>query len=194
MSDDHELLDAWRGGDAEAGDVLIRRHFAAVRRFFRNKAWGDCEDLAQTTFMRCVQVRDRFEGRSSFRTFLFAVARNVLFEHYRAKKVVDFSPDETSVADIDPSPSQVVADMQWQQTFLAVLRQIPVRLQVVLELYYWEGMPTHEIAEVVDAPRGTVKSRLHHAREQLRQRCERAGVDMSASLRLPGWARDFEAA
>ena len=190
--DDGELLEAWRAGDTTAADQLIRRHFAAVRRFFRNKAWGDCEDLTQTTFERCVAGRDRFEGRSSFRVYLFSVARYVLFEHYRAKRAREFDPAHSSVADIDASPSQIVAAKQWQQNFLDALRTIPVEMQVVLELYYWEGLGTAEIAEVVQVPRGTVKSRLHHARLQLRKRCERSKLDLSAPLSLPGWARDVE--
>lgn len=190
--DDGELLEAWRGGDTAAADQLIRRHFAAVRRFFRNKAWGDCDDLTQTTFERCVAGRDRFEGRSSFRVYLFSVARYVLFEHYRAKQSRAFDPAHSSVADIDASPSQIVAAKQWQQSFLDALRTIPVEMQVVLELYYWEGLGTAEIAEVVQVPRGTVKSRLHHARLQLRKRCEHSKLDLAAPVSLPGWARDVE--
>ena len=190
--EDEELLEAWRGGDTGAADTLIRRHFSAVQRFFRNKAWGDCEDLTQVTFERCVAGRDRFEGRSSFRAYLFSVARYVLFEHYRKKKAGAFDPAHSSVIDIDASPSQIVAGMQWQQAFLEALREIPVEMQVVLELYYWEGLRTHEIAEIVEVPRGTVKSRLHHARLQLKKRCEASGLDMKQPLSLPGWARDVE--
>lgn len=190
--EDDALLAAWREGDTSAADTLIRRHFSAVQRFFRNKAWGDCEDLTQMTFERCVAGRDRFEGRSSFRVFLFSVARYVLFEHYRSKKAGTFDPAHSSVADIDASPSQIVAGLQWQQSFLGAVRQIPVEMQVVLELYYWEGMRTQEIAEIVDVPRGTVKSRLHHARLQLKKRCEADGIDMKQPVSLPGWARDVE--
>ncbi len=190
--EDEALLEAWRGGDTSAADRLIRKHFAAVQRFFRNKAWGDCDDLTQTTFERCVASRDRFEGRSSFRTYLFSVARYVLFEHYRGKKAGAFDPASSSVIDIDASPSQIVAQMQWQQTFLGLLREIPIEMQVVLELYYWEGLRTHEIAEVVDVPRGTVKSRLHHARLQLKKRCEEGGLDTQQPVCVPGWARDLE--
>ncbi len=190
--EDAELLAAWGEGDTSAADQLIRKHFAAVQRFFRNKAWGDCEDLTQTTFERCVAGRDRFEGRSSFRTYLFSVARYVLFEHYRSKKAGAFDPAHSSVIDIDASPSQIVAGMQWQQSFVNLLREIPVEMQVVLELYYWEGLRTHEIAEIVEVPRGTVKSRLHHARLQLRKRCEEHGLDIGQPVSLPGWARDLE--
>ncbi|MEM6995194.1 MAG: sigma-70 family RNA polymerase sigma factor [Myxococcota bacterium] len=194
MADDFALLDAWCDGDRGAGDALVRTHFAAVHRFFHNKAWDDAEDLTQTTFLRCVAMRNRFERRSSFRTFLFSVARHVLFEHYRGKARDDnFDPAGSSVADIDPSPSQIVSEVEWQRAFVAALRQIPVEFQMVLELYYWEGLGTHEIAEVVGVPRGTVKSRLHHARKRFAQQCTRAKIELRQPLQMPGWARDFVA-
>ncbi|MEM6295358.1 MAG: sigma-70 family RNA polymerase sigma factor [Myxococcota bacterium] len=193
MAEDFALLDAWCDGDRRAGDALVRTHFAAVHRFFRNKAWDDAEDLAQTTLLRCVVMRDRFERRSSFRTFLFSVARHVLFEHYRRKAGTQaFDPIDSAVADVDPSPSQIVSEFEWQRAFLTALRQIPAESQMVLELYYWEGMGTQEIAEVVGVPRGTVKSRLHQARKRLAERCRAASVDLTKTIQMPGWARDLE--
>ncbi len=195
MSEDFALLDAWCDGDRRAGDTLVRNHFAAVRRFFRNKAWDDAEDLAQTTLLRCVVMRERFERRSSFRTFLFSVARHVLYEHYRHKAGAQaFDPVDSAVADLDPTPSQIVSEFEWQRAFLAALRQIPAESQVVLELYYWEGLGTQEISEIVGVPRGTVKSRLHHARKRFEQQCKRAKVDLTKTIQMPGWARDLEPA
>ncbi len=193
MAEDFALLDAWCDGDRRAGDALVRTHFAAVHRFFRNKAWDDAEDLTQTTFLRCVVMRDRFERRSSFRTFLFSVARHVLFEHYRRKAGTQaFDPVDSAVADVDPSPSQIVSEFEWQRAFLAALREIPAESQMVLELYYWEGLGTQDISEVVGVPRGTVKSRLHHARRRLAERCRASKVDLSRPIQMPGWARDLE--
>jgi RNA polymerase sigma-70 factor (ECF subfamily) len=193
MEADLALLERWRDGDREAGQALITRHFAAVRRFFANKISRDPDDLAQSTFLRCVERRDAFEGRSSFRTFLFAVARNVLFEHYRAIFRDDFEPTVTSVADLDPTPSQLVSDVEWQRRFYDALRAIPVEMQALLELYYWEGLSTTELADVFDTARGTIKSRLFAARGELRDRCLRSGLDIGreSCRSVPGWARDL---
>jgi len=192
VPDDFELLEAWCAGDRQAGDTLVCAHFPAVQRFFRNKAWEDSEDLAQTTFLRCTAMRDRFERKSSFRTFLFAVARHVLYEHYRAKTANEqFDAAGSSVADIDPSPSQVVSELQWQRSFLDALRRVPAESQMVLELYYWEGLGTAEISEVVGVPRGTVKSRLHAARKRFAVQCQRSKLELARTVQMPGWARDF---
>src|SRR5690606_27370383 len=80
---DLELLDAWRRGDGRSGELLFRRYFAQLNRFFRNKTDTGAEDLIQTTFLACVEGRDRFRESSSFRTYLFGIAHNVLCAHYR---------------------------------------------------------------------------------------------------------------
>ncbi len=191
---DFALLERWREGDRAAGETLVERHFAAIHRFFANKTSRDPDDLAQSTFLRCVERRDSFEGRSSFRTFLFGVARHVLHEHYRKVYRADFEPSSQSVADVDPTPSQMVSEAQWQQLFFDTLRAIPSDMQVLLELYYWEGLSTAELAEVFATARGTIKSRLHSARDELRFRCQQQGLAVGATGRakVPGWARDLE--
>jgi RNA polymerase sigma factor (sigma-70 family) len=83
MTDDRELLLAWRTGDAVAGQHLIERHLESVHRFFSNKVPGATDDLVQKTFLACVEAVEAYEGRASFRSYLFAIARNVLFRHYR---------------------------------------------------------------------------------------------------------------
>ncbi|MEX1364513.1 MAG: sigma-70 family RNA polymerase sigma factor, partial [Nannocystaceae bacterium] len=85
---DRALLEQWRAGDAGAGNTLFERHFDTIARFVKNKVshQGELEDLVQQVFLRCVEGRDRFEGRSSFRTYLFAVAHNTLLEHFRRRR------------------------------------------------------------------------------------------------------------
>lgn len=72
---DLELLERWRDGDKRAGNELFRCHYGRVYRFFMNKTEGDIEMLVQDTFLACTEARDRFQNRSSFRTFLLAIAK-----------------------------------------------------------------------------------------------------------------------
>lgn len=167
--DDRELLAAWRGGDARAGERLFERHFDAVFRFFRNKIDDGPEDLVQATFLGCLEARDRFRGDASFRTFVFSVAKNVLWNHYRSRQKdarrVDFSVD--SAYGLIPSPSVVVAQHREAQDLLEALRRIPVEYQIALELHYWEDMSASELAAVEDIPLGTAKTRLRRGRALL---------------------------
>ena len=169
-ADDAALFDRWRDGDPSAGQALISRHFPSVRRFFRNKGGAAAEDLVQETLARCVRSRDRFEQRSSYRTFVLSTARYVLFEHLRritSGRETDYNT--TSVEALDPSPSQLIARDDERQLLLASMRKLPLEQQIALELYYWEDMNLAQIAAVTEAPVGTVKSRLWMARQALRR-------------------------
>jgi RNA polymerase sigma factor (sigma-70 family) len=165
---DSELLDAWRGGDRPAGNELFDRYFEAVRRFFANKADRDTEDLVQRTFLAVVEGRERFEGRSTFRTYLFAVANNVLREFIRAKRndrKFDFGTH--SVMDLGAGPSSVLVEKQQQRLLLEALRRIPLDFQTVLELYFWERFTGVQLAEVLGVPENTARSRVRRGKELL---------------------------
>jgi RNA polymerase sigma factor (sigma-70 family) len=165
---DFELLDAWRAGDRDAGNQLFERYFDPICRFFANKVHHQIDDLIQKTFLGCVEGRDRFQKQASFRTYLFAVANNVLRAHFRQKRPdAEFDPSESSAEDFTPSPSTIFALQQEQRLLLEALRRIPLDHQLVLELYYWEEMAAPELAQVLSIPEGTVRSRLRRAKEAL---------------------------
>ncbi len=188
------LLSAWKGGDRRAGNELFQRHFEAIRRFFVNKTDGDVAELVQNTFVRCVDAADRFEGRSSFRTFLFAIAHNLLREHYRAKVRDRRNEDlgELSVEDMGAGPSTVLQAKREQQVLLRALRRIPLKDQVILELYYWEKLTAGQIGEVMDIPEDTARSRIRNGKKRLKDAiakvAEEPGVAESTADDLDGWA------
>ncbi|MCA9709601.1 MAG: sigma-70 family RNA polymerase sigma factor [Myxococcales bacterium] len=199
MHDDLELVTAWRGGDADAGERLVERYLEAIHRFFSNKVRGSVDDLVQKTFLACVESVEGFEGRSSFRSYLFAIARNVLYRHYRDGEG-GFDPLTVSAAARMPDQGSVadrLATREEQRLLLLALRRLPLELQTMLELAYWEGLADRELAEVLGVPTGTVKSRLRRARALLDQ--ELATLAPSESLlqsslhTLSAWAAEIRA-
>lgn len=195
MSSDAELLEAWRAGDRQAGQELFERHFDAVARFFRNKVDRGIEDLVQRTFLACVESKDRFRGESSFRTFLFAIAHNLLRRHYRDERrhgaPIDFAI--TSVHDLAaPSPSLVLGQRREERLLLEALRRIPLEHQVALELFYWEKLTAAEVASVVGVPEGTAKSRIRRAKrlvvEAIAALSENQALFESTTANLERWA------
>ncbi len=194
MFADTELLRRWRGGDEIAGQELFERHFGSVARFFGNKVGEGVDDLIQKTLLACVESRDRFRGEASFRTFLFSVAHNVLGKHFRAKKQrgdrIDFGV--TSVHDLGPGPSTIVAGRREQRALLAALTRIPLDLQILLELYYWESMTAAEAGAVVGIPEGTARTRIRRAKQLLGGTLEAMGEGegcADARADLENWAR-----
>lgn len=170
VSDDSTLLSAWRDGDAASGRRLVERHFGALYRFFANKVSGEVDDLIQDTFLACVEGRDGFRGASSFRTYLFAVARNKLYRHWRDRKPAA-GPDwsVSRLVDSQITPADALAQGQEQRLLLRTLRLLPLELQMLIELAYFEGLTDREVAAVVELPVGTVKSRLRKGRQLLHE-------------------------
>ncbi len=194
---DFELLEAWRGGSREAGGELFERHFAGLFWFFRNKAGDGAEDLVQQTFLAIVESRDRFRGDASLRTYIFTVARSKLYDFIakNGRRAGDVDIDASSVQDMGLSPTAHLADGQQQRILLHALRRLPLGLQIVLELYYFERIRGAEMAEVLGIPHGTVRSRVRRALEQLRERLAELesspeGVETTLS-NLEDWAQQL---
>lgn len=195
--EDHELLAAWRGGDAESGEALFTRHFAGIARFFRNKVDGDIEELIQRTFLGCLEGQHRYAGTGSFRGYLFGIARNVLFNFYRDRRGMVAAPalETLSVADLGPSASSLAVRHEEEQLLLAALRRLPLQYQMVLELSFWEDMTHVEISEALEIPVGTASTRVRRAKqlleEQLAALAATPALRASISSGFETWARSL---
>jgi RNA polymerase sigma factor (sigma-70 family) len=196
QEDDLALLDRWCAGDLAAGGALFERYFAQVHRFLRNKVEGDVEDLVQETFLACVRQRDRFHRQSSFRTYLFAIARYTLFGHWRKVQgqgeKIDF--EEVSLASLSTSAASRLARQGERARLLEALRELPLEQQLLLELHYWEELEGQQLAEVFEIEPATTRSRLFRARQALRQRLAQGGAPVASDPvdeGLDAWARSL---
>ncbi|MCA9716051.1 MAG: sigma-70 family RNA polymerase sigma factor [Myxococcales bacterium] len=107
------------------------------------------------------------------RTFLYAVARNQLFKHYRAssRRGAREAPlDERTCDEFGPDPDAFLREVEERRLVLKAMRRIPLDLQIAIELNYWEGMNATEIASVLDIPAPTVRRRLQRAKQKLAER------------------------
>ena len=195
VATDFELLDKWREGDNEAGSTLLGRYFDNLFRFFASKIDDEVEDLIQGTMLACVKYQASLEGVESFKAYLFTVARNQLYRHLRGRfkrDAVDFGV--TSVVQLGVSPTSIIARREQEQRLLTALRTLPVELQLLLELHYWEGLSSSELAQVIGVPHGTAKSRIRRARELLAKALQKP-VPPDASDEegdLDAWVRSIQ--
>jgi RNA polymerase sigma factor (sigma-70 family) len=181
--DDLTLLERWRAGDAAAGRDLFRRHFDEIYRFFEHKVGGDADDLAQRTFTAAIASRERFRGQSSFRTYLFAIARNELYTYLRRlprAEHLDF--EAVSIDAVVTSLGSRLDRAREVEVLHAVLRQLPAEQQLLLELHYWHDLDAAALAEVFEVPAGTIRVRLSRARSALRERMEAHGPAAFAGM------------
>lgn len=191
------MLDRWCAGDRDAGNQLFKRHFDGIYRFFANKTDGDAEELVQETFLACVRSREQVRKATSFRTYLFAIARHTLYRYWRRRAVrgeaLDF--DEISIASLSTSARSRIARHEDQARLLVALRELPLDHQLLLELHYWEELERDQLAEVFDVEPATTRSRLFRARQALRELLDRGGAGPGSAARadddLDAWARSM---
>lgn len=186
MDDDFALLERWRDGDQGAGQKLFSRHLADLHKFLRHKVGPDAEDLVQATFMCCITARDRFRGNSSFRAYLFGIARYELYAFLRRLprgEHVDF--EQVSIAELATSPGSQLDRNRERNKIRAALARLPAEQQLLLELHYWHDFDANALAEIFEANPGTIRVRLLRARRALRDELRRTGPPPSLCSR-PG--------
>ncbi|MFQ5697592.1 MAG: RNA polymerase sigma factor [Myxococcota bacterium] len=170
---DAELMLRFRSGDRSAFDQLFRRYTPPLVNFLARMVpdRGRAEELAQETFVRIYQARDRYEARARFSTYLFGIAHrlalNELARAYRRRER-PLEPQTVGRA-ADPAPA---ADLDYaaRRTGEAVERAIaglPERQRSALMLRVHEEMSHEDIAETLGASVSGVKSLLHRARANL---------------------------
>jgi RNA polymerase sigma factor (sigma-70 family) len=168
--DDLALLNLWRGGDRAAGQTLFTRYFQMIFRFFSTKCPSEAEELTQSTFLSCMRARDQFRADSSFKTYLYAIARNELHGHLRtkARKLDKLDFELSSIMDITTSIGSKLARTQEHTQMLEALQRLPVEQQTLLELHYWEGIDIAGLSAIFEISAQSMRARLYRARNALR--------------------------
>ena len=179
---DQALLEAWREKDEEAGSQLVLRHFAAVARFLERRVDTHAlSDLIQTIFLALVERRESIPEGVNFRAYLLGIARNKMLMHRRSLR---YTRDDGELPTDPPGdsllrPSRFAAAREEDRLLMRALSRLDLDLQIALELHYWEGMGTRDMACVLDIPQGTVKTRLARARRQLKATLESEGAPLA---------------
>ncbi len=179
--DEPELLQAAKLGDRKAIETLLMAHQDRVYRFGMRLCAdpNDAEDVAQDTLLAMAQSIPRFEGRSSLSTWLYSVVRSFCIKKRRKSK---FAPSELEPIESLTEPAQgltpkdqlqpdaALAAKQLEAAFERALHALDPDQREVLVLRDIEGLSAAEVAEVLEISVSAVKSRLHRARLNLRER------------------------
>ena len=169
----------WQAGDEEAFAVLIRRHARRVYRLLLRMLGTreEAEDAAQETFLNLHRHGHSFRGESRFSTFVYRIAANAALN--RRRTLGRSRAREKSLAGLQDAgfegpetpldPEAAASGAEQRARVQRGLLSVPPKLRLPLVLYDLEGLPYPEIARLLDLPDGTVKSRIHRARELLRE-------------------------
>jgi RNA polymerase sigma-70 factor, ECF subfamily len=163
------LIRHWRSGDRISGDRLLRRYVPVLKNYFARRVNSNVDDLIQRTLLACVQAVDRYEGRSSFKTYLLGIAHHQFLMSLRPEPLAGRGAGPVTLSTLsDDSPSQLVAFRQEHFILVKALIRINPEYLTVLKLFYWGQMSVEEISSRLDIPAGTVKSRLARGRAELK--------------------------
>lgn len=177
--DDQQLIRATLEGESEAFGVLIRRHqdrlYNGMVHVLRSEV--EAEDVVQDAFVSAYTKLDTFKGNSAFFTWLYRIAYNAAITRIRRRKPTVSLEGKDSTLRLDfpdqgPAPGdRIEQDEQSVQLNLAMER-LSEEHRSILVLREMEGMEYEAISEILDLPIGTVRSRLHRARGQLKEQLE----------------------
>ncbi len=144
----------------------------------------EAEDVTQEAFLRAYRSLPRFRGASSFHTWLYRIASNLAIDVVRKRKRSDptFSLDEPleseegeyerEIADDVGGPEDSATTRETRVAVRRAIMELPEKLREVMILYELQGETYEDIAEILDVPLGTVKSRLFNARNRLKEMLE----------------------
>jgi len=185
---DGEAVQRARNGDHEAFRVLVERYqgraYRLALRVLRNE--DHARDAVQDAFIKAYGSLDRFEGRSSFYTWLYRIVMNLCLDRKRrdrSDREVEWSDDvatgleEDAVAGGGAAPDVATERKQLGAILSEAIEQLPEDARRTIQLREIDGLSYKEISAALGIPKGTVMSRLHYARKRLQEALRAAGVD-----------------
>jgi RNA polymerase sigma-70 factor (ECF subfamily) len=170
---DAELAARARTGDRTALEALYRRHVGRVWRYgwFRTCSREAAADVVQETFLRVAKSVGQFEGRSTFATWLFAVARSVAIQQARRERPPRTSPADPPILHLVPAaagPDHRLDTDDTRQAVRQAVAELPGGQRDATVLCELSGLSIHEAAEVLGWSESRVKVTLFRARRRLR--------------------------
>lgn len=183
MLEDNEnfLLESARAGDPIAFEIIYTRYRfrmkSLVGQYVHNRQ--DVDDIVQIIFMRAFKGLRRFRGEATLFTWLFSIAMNSMKNYFRHKMRIEllfvYSIDESEYKKNvlegfhGDDPEGICSAMETSVELMQILSNLPPVLKTVLLLREDEGMSYGEIARKMGCPLGTVRSRIHRARTEVRK-------------------------
>ena len=189
---DEELVEAFRGGDFDAFDVLVRRWDRKIRgadqRILGSE--DDARDVSQETFLKAYRALETFKGEARFSSWLYQIALNLCRDRMRRRKgrtlvsLADLGEDGSSLPGGAPRPSafDMVAAGDLARAVAAAVAALPEEQREIVVLKEYQELTFVEIAEVLGVPLSTVKTRLYRGLSQLRADLERQGIRRAAPV------------
>ena len=182
--DDAELVGRCLQGDERAYRDLIARYrrqvYNLALRMLRRAE--DAEDLTQETFVRMFRALERYDTTRPFGAWIITIASRLCIDHLRRRRLNPMSMFQKDAAseeeyvieaeDPGPGPDVVTVHREEERRAVDLIDSLPEHYRIVVMLRHQQDLSYEEIAEALELPLGTVKARIHRAREILKSRIE----------------------
>jgi RNA polymerase sigma-70 factor (ECF subfamily) len=181
---DGQLLARIAKGDHEAVTVLYQRLerplFAFLVKTLRDREAA--ADVLNDTMLDVWRQAGRFEGKSSVSTWIYAIAHNKAISWLRRRREVELNEEANAqVADESPLADSRLHATEISAVIARLMEKLSVDHRVVLQLAYFQEFNVSQIAEILDCPENTVKTRMFYARQRLRALLEAEGIEGAAA-------------
>jgi len=173
-SKDEILIKRTLSGDKNAFGLLVEKYKGIVCGLTYHKVgnFQDAEDLAQEAFIRAYQNLHNLKEYDKFAHWLYSIASNTCVAWLRKRRLntvsLELESDVVNIIDVSPTPSEVVESKELQNVVQDAIAKLPEPNRLAITLYYMDGLSVQEVSDFLNVPAGTVKSRLHNARKQLK--------------------------
>lgn len=177
---DIDLMNRLKEGDQSAMQVLYNRHYQRIYRFIIRQIRDEmmAEDILNDVFLDCWRQAQKFEGRSAVSTWLTAIAFNKSISYLRKRKEAQIGEGQAeAIMDEADSPQTLLMKDDKGSMIRDAMDELSSDHKAVIDLAYYHEMGVREIAEILDVPQNTVKTRLFHARKKLHEVLKENGVD-----------------
>lgn len=173
-------------GRHERSAALIYRHYAPqLARYIQVQVWDVdvAREIAHEALRTALESPGRFDGSCAYSTWLIGIVRNLLKAHWRKTDVAQarFAEDAdealSELAASDDDPVDRLERMRERESIQVCMERLPPLYREAIAMQYVGDQSTDEIATVLEVPPGTVKSRLHKARDLLRKCLSRRGIE-----------------
>jgi len=184
IQDEAELVRRCREGDRAACDQLYRDHrrFVAANLYRVLGDRGELDDVVQEVFVIAFRGLDRFRGDAKLSTWLYRICVNVALGKLRSRArrpppLPTAAPIAEEQGSDEGSPERLLERRQDVARVYRVLDTLAPKKRIVLVLHEIQGLDIREIAEIVQAPLVTVRTRLHYARKEFYRRIAEEGEE-----------------
>jgi RNA polymerase sigma-70 factor (ECF subfamily) len=166
-------------GEEEAFKRLFLRYQAGLLRYLERMLHNleRAEEVFQETMIEVWKKAKSFDGRSSPATWVYSIARHKAMDRLRQEREEPVDPEEFSyIPNTQPDASQIVEQKDLVEKIQKVLKSLSPVHREVIEFTYYQGYSIEEIAKITGCPEGTVKTRMFHARRQLKALLMESGI------------------